>query len=231
MSSLIPEGQTRMSSRIIRTSLLATLLIAALTIGWAPAAGAQAPVAPGGPVLVVDQGDGFADYYAEILRAEGLNEFDVGPLTAQSLASHQVVLLSQGNYAAQAAMLDTWVRGGGNLIAMRPTAALARDARARRDPGRAVRTSTCGWPRAAASPATRCSSTARRTSGPRRARRRSRRSTRTRTRRRRARPSRCAAWAPARPPPSPSTWRARSSTRARATRPGPAWSATSCSTR
>ena len=125
MSSLIPEGQTRMSSRIIRTSLLATLLIAALTIGWVPAAGAQAPVAPGGPVLVVDQGDGFADYYAEILRAEGLNEFDVGPLTAQSLASHQVVLLSQGNYAAQAAMLDTWVRGGGNLIAMRPTAALA----------------------------------------------------------------------------------------------------------
>ena len=77
----------------------------------------------------MDPGDPFGRYYAEILRAEGLNEFavaEVGSLSAQSLAAYQVVVLAETDVTdAQAAMLDTWVRGGGNLVAMRPDTKLA----------------------------------------------------------------------------------------------------------
>ncbi len=51
--------------------------MALLALAAAPA-GAQSGLAqgPGGPILVVvDPGDPFGDYYSEILRAEGLNEF------------------------------------------------------------------------------------------------------------------------------------------------------------
>ena len=80
-------------------------------------------------LVVTDPGDRFGEYYAEILRAEGLNEFavaDVGSLSAQSLAAHQVVVLAQtGLSVAQAGLLQSWVQGGGNLIAMRPDPKLA----------------------------------------------------------------------------------------------------------
>ena len=52
---------------------------------------------PGGPIQVItDPADPFGRYYAEILRAEGLNEFDVtdGPVTAAKLAGHSVVILA-----------------------------------------------------------------------------------------------------------------------------------------
>ena len=79
--------------------------------------------------MVVDPGDPFGDYYAEILRAEGLNEFavaNVSSVTAQALASHEVVVLaSMSLSAAQVQMLSDWVAGGGRLIAMRPDAKLA----------------------------------------------------------------------------------------------------------
>ena len=85
---------------------------------------------PGGPVLVItDPGDAFGTYYAEILRAEGLNEFAVtstANLTASTLSSYQVVLLAQTAVTdAQASLLDAWVQAGGNLIAMRPEQRLA----------------------------------------------------------------------------------------------------------
>ena len=54
---------------------------------------------PGGPILVVtDPGDPFGRYYAEILRAEGLNRFAVttkAGLSAATLAGYQVVLLAR----------------------------------------------------------------------------------------------------------------------------------------
>ena len=85
---------------------------------------------PGGPVLVISAaGDPFGRYYGEILRAEGLNEFtvtDIGTVSAATLAANNVVVLAQGSLtAAQASMLENWVQGGGNLIAMRPDAQLA----------------------------------------------------------------------------------------------------------
>ncbi|GAA2109871.1 hypothetical protein GCM10009841_31480 [Microlunatus panaciterrae] len=85
---------------------------------------------PGGPVAVVTSGSNpYSKYLAEILRAEGLNEFatvDVGSLSAATLASYDVVVLGNVTVtAAQATVLSDWVNAGGNLIAMRPSNTLA----------------------------------------------------------------------------------------------------------
>ena len=124
MSPAARKTSDRKSVRLFVRSLIA--LLVAVALGPVATAEAQIEAPPGGPVLVADLGDGFTDFYGEILRAEGLNEFDVRPLTAQSLAGRQVVILAAGNpSAAQVALLDDWVRKGGNLIAMRPRGALA----------------------------------------------------------------------------------------------------------
>ena len=80
---------------------------------------------PGGPILLVtSSANPFSSYYAEILRAEGLNAFataDVDTLSASTLSGYDVVLLGDMPLqAGQVSMLDAWVRAGGNLIAMRP---------------------------------------------------------------------------------------------------------------
>ncbi len=117
-----------MSTGTIRRIVIAALVVVATGVAWAPSAQAQAP--PGGPVLVVaDPADEFGQYYGEILRSEGLNEFavaDVGTLSAQTLSAYQVVVLAKTNLSAlQAGVLNTWVTGGGNLVAMRPDDDLA----------------------------------------------------------------------------------------------------------
>jgi hypothetical protein len=94
-------------------------------------ASASAAEGPGGPILVVTKPDDpFGDYYAEILRAEGLNEFaltNATALTAETLAQHQVVVLAANDAltSAQADLLTQWVSDGGKLIAMRPSTRLA----------------------------------------------------------------------------------------------------------
>jgi hypothetical protein len=111
-----------------RRVVLAALLAACLCPGPAHA---QSPgEGPGGPILVaVDPSDPFGRYYAEILRAEGLNEFavaDAGSLSAQTLSGYRVVVLAQTTLGGgQLDALDSWVRGGGNLVAMRPGPELA----------------------------------------------------------------------------------------------------------
>jgi hypothetical protein len=85
---------------------------------------------PGGPILVISRSASpFSRYYAEILRAEGLNEFtvkDMTTVTAATLASYDAVIVGDiGQTAAQAKMLSDWVNGGGDLIAMRPDKQLA----------------------------------------------------------------------------------------------------------
>ncbi|MET0771309.1 MAG: hypothetical protein ABW081_15475, partial [Solirubrobacteraceae bacterium] len=108
---------------------LAALACAAV---GAPAAAAQTPPGDGagGPILVVtDPGDPFGRYYAEILRAEGLTAFDVSDLAAvtpEGLARHDAVLLAARDVGPEdVTMLSDWVRAGGDLVAMRPGAALA----------------------------------------------------------------------------------------------------------
>jgi hypothetical protein len=111
-----------MLGRTIRRATAVALAAGAL---WAPSASAQS----GGPVLVVTGADRFGDYYAEILRAEGLNEFavaNVGSLSPALLSGYQVVVLAPtGVTPDQVAALTGWVNAGGNLIAMRPGNELA----------------------------------------------------------------------------------------------------------
>ena len=80
-------------------------------------------------LVVSDSANAFGSYYAEILRAEGLNEFavrDVDSLTPALLSAYQVVVLSDTAVtSAQVSALTSWVNDGGNLIAMRPRQALA----------------------------------------------------------------------------------------------------------
>ena len=78
---------------------------------------------------MTSNGDGFGSYLPEILRGEGLNEFDVadiGSVDPQTLAAHDVVVLGHTSLSdAQVAMFSAWVQGGGNLVAMRPDKKLA----------------------------------------------------------------------------------------------------------
>ncbi len=84
---------------------------------------------PGGPILVVSGTNAFGRYSAEILRAEGLNAFDVKALStvsATTLGNYDVVILGETPLTgAQVTMFTDWVTAGGNLIAMRPAKALA----------------------------------------------------------------------------------------------------------
>ena len=80
-------------------------------------------------LLVTSAANSFSGYYAEILRNEGFTEFataDLGQLSAALLSDYDVVLLPQMSLTAgQVNTLQTWVSGGGNLIAMRPDKQLA----------------------------------------------------------------------------------------------------------
>ena len=85
---------------------------------------------PGGPILLItSKANGFSQYYAEILRNEGLNEFDVEDLaqvSAADLAKHDLALVGEMPIDdGHIRMLADWVRGGGNLVTMRPPKRLA----------------------------------------------------------------------------------------------------------
>jgi hypothetical protein len=85
---------------------------------------------PGGPILLISsQQNGFSQYYAEILRNEGFNEFaviDISQLDAATLQKYDVTLLGEVPLTeSQVHILSEWVHQGGNLIAMRPTAKFA----------------------------------------------------------------------------------------------------------
>ena len=106
----------------------------ALDVTWSFTTAAPPPPpptqGPGGPVLVVTSAaNPFANYYAEILRAEGFNAFsvaDLSTLSAGSLAGFDAVILGEMPLtAAQVTMFSNYVTAGGNLIAMRPDKQLA----------------------------------------------------------------------------------------------------------
>jgi chitodextrinase len=82
------------------------------------------------PILLVTSGaNPFSSYTAEILRAEGLNDFaslDVSRLTPSLLTAVDVVVLGEIPLtAAEVSMLSDWVNAGGNLVALRPDGQLA----------------------------------------------------------------------------------------------------------
>ncbi len=96
----------------------------------APSAASAPDQGPGGPILVVaGASNPFSRYYAEILRTEGFNAFDVSDISAVStptLAAYDVVILGPLSLTpAQVTMFSDWVNAGGKLIAMRPDKQLA----------------------------------------------------------------------------------------------------------
>lgn len=98
---------------------------------WSFTTGAPGPEqGPGGPILVVaSSANQFSWYYAEILRAEGYNEFttrDLSTVTPQLLASYDVVIVGDLSLTAdQVTTFSDWANAGGNLILMSPDKQLA----------------------------------------------------------------------------------------------------------
>lgn len=85
---------------------------------------------PGGPLLVITStSNKYSPYYAEILRSEGFNYFDVKDISTvdtSTLNNYEAVILAETSLnQAQVDMFDSWVNAGGNLIAMRPDSKLA----------------------------------------------------------------------------------------------------------
>ncbi|MEO6713055.1 MAG: DUF4082 domain-containing protein, partial [Mycobacteriales bacterium] len=85
---------------------------------------------PGGPILIVSStANPFTKYYAEILRAEGLNAFlvtDITAVTSSTLTAYKVVILGEmALSASQVTIFTNWASGGGRLIVMRPDKQLA----------------------------------------------------------------------------------------------------------
>ena len=92
---------------------------------WPTSREAAAPIL----VLTSEQADNpFGGYLAEILRAEGLNCFQVADLAQVARAPldwYDTILLAECSpTAAGAAALERYAVSGGNLIAMRPAASL-----------------------------------------------------------------------------------------------------------
>jgi hypothetical protein len=116
-------------------ALLGATLVANSVTTASAAMPAKVPIAPQAPALAANKillvtnntaGAPFGDYLAEILRAEGLNTFDVvalSALTATDLTEHAVTVLAETTLTApQAALLTAYVNGGGRLLAMKPDA-------------------------------------------------------------------------------------------------------------
>ncbi|WP_407988190.1 Ig-like domain-containing protein [Kitasatospora sp. CMC57] len=98
------------------------------TGGGTPTPGAG-PGSSGPVLLVTTAANPYSRYYTEILKAEGLNHYqvvDLSQVTPALLAQHDLVLLGETPLTdAQVTVLSDWTNGGGRLIAMRPDKKLA----------------------------------------------------------------------------------------------------------
>ena len=115
---------------VVRVAVFVGLVIALLGARGNGVVAAAAPAA--NPILVViDSGasNPFGAYLGEILRAEGINSYQVAApadLSAQYLASFPMVVLAEMTLTStEASLLTDYVSGGGTLIAMRPDPQLA----------------------------------------------------------------------------------------------------------
>ncbi|MDI1231727.1 MAG: DUF4082 domain-containing protein [Methylobacter sp.] len=132
-SSLFHSGSADEVSNSPDTKLTNVNLAQILTrvLDWIiPSAEAAIPSPPGGPILIVTTAsDPFGQYYAEILRTEGFNEFavaDISAVNVTTLAAYDVVILARMTLtSAQVTLFTSWVTTGGNLIAIRPDPQLA----------------------------------------------------------------------------------------------------------
>ena len=83
------------------------------------------------PILVLATNTGFGTYTAEILKAEGFNEFCIDSpynenLTASYFKSYDLVILAENKVGPDTkGVLEEYVKGGGNLISFRPDPSLS----------------------------------------------------------------------------------------------------------
>lgn len=87
---------------------------------------------PGGPILVISAtANPFSRYAVEILRAEGLNEFDAKDISQVSTAPaslnpYDVIILGEVSLSVPfVSSLTNWVNQGGTLVAFKPGPELA----------------------------------------------------------------------------------------------------------
>ncbi|WP_026369853.1 hypothetical protein [Kallotenue papyrolyticum] len=111
----------------MRHIVRSTLLMVVVSLVWLGGGLRSDAATMPAPILVVINSNApnpFGRYLGEILRAEGLNAFDIAELstiTSTSLSNARLVLLSETPLTnEQASLLDAYVAGGGRLIAMRP---------------------------------------------------------------------------------------------------------------
>lgn len=112
---------TTLRGRIIILMFLSALFFNQWSQQLTQASPTPAPIA----VVVNDTAPSpFGRYLGEILRAEGLNEFVFVPLTGLTLTelnTHQLVILAETPLTSgQASIINSYVTGGGRIIAMRP---------------------------------------------------------------------------------------------------------------
>jgi hypothetical protein len=106
--------------------------VLASNYSWSFTTSASSPYGsgPGGPILIVTANSNpFSRYYAEILAAEGLNEFavqDISSINSTVLADYDIAILGNMPLTSnQVSLFANWVTAGGRLVAMRPDKQLA----------------------------------------------------------------------------------------------------------
>lgn len=126
-ATLEPAG--RLSPGRYEASIETSSMASAYTWSFEVPARPRLSSSLGGPVLLVtDNRNPYDEFYAEMLRAEGLTSFtsvDLRDLSAAALDGHAVVLLSGTPDSEAMSQLRGWVESGGQLITMRPEGELA----------------------------------------------------------------------------------------------------------
>ncbi|HEX5164078.1 MAG TPA: IPT/TIG domain-containing protein, partial [Thermomicrobiales bacterium] len=114
----------------IATIVTALALLVGLLVPFVSPASVNAQGAA--PILVIvdaASSNKFGSFIEEMLNAEGINDFEVRPLTALNstlLAGREAVILAESSpTSAQITALDNYVNAGGGLIAMRPATGLS----------------------------------------------------------------------------------------------------------
>ena len=122
IKSLRTSSRAPLTYLLIGQLLLAVILMTIFGLTWSPTAAAGTS-----PILIIVNDSApnpFGRYLAEILRAEGINTYnmiDLSLLTAPTITGYELVILADTSLtASQATIITNYVNGGGRLIAMRP---------------------------------------------------------------------------------------------------------------